>query len=48
MRESGEIIAEVLGDELTTTGTETTVELNVAFLKVKHTVTRGKSPKTKK
>lgn len=48
MRESGEIIAEVLGDELATTGTETTVELNVAFLKVKHTVTRGKNPKTKK
>ena len=36
MQKSGEIIAEVLGDELTTTDTETTVELNVAFLKVKH------------
>ena len=38
MQKSGEIIAEVLGDELTTTDTETTVELNVAFLKVKHTI----------
>jgi hypothetical protein len=38
MQKSGEIIAEVLGDELTTTDTETTVELNVAFLKLKHTV----------
>jgi hypothetical protein len=40
MRKSGEIIAEVLGDELSTTDTETTVELNVAFLKVKHTIKR--------
>jgi len=38
MQKSGEIIAEVLGDELTTTDTETTIELNVAFLKVKHTI----------
>lgn len=38
MQKSGEIIAEVLGEGLTTTDTETTVELNVAFLKVKHTI----------
>jgi len=38
MQKSGEIIAEVLGEELTTTDTETTIELNVAFLKVKHTI----------
>ena len=43
MQKSGEIIAEVLGDELTTTDTETTVELNVAFLKVKHTIKKKKS-----
>jgi len=42
MQKSGEIIAEVLGDELTTTDTETTVELNVAFLKVKHTIKKKK------
>ena len=40
MQKGGEIIAEVLGDELSTTDTETTVELNVAFLKVKHTIKR--------
>ena len=45
MQKSGEIIAEVLGDELTTTDTETTVELNVAFLKVKHTIKRKKDDK---
>lgn len=38
MQKSGQIIAEVLGEGLTTTDTETTVELNVAFLKVKHTI----------
>lgn len=44
MQKSGEIIAEVLTDELTTTDTETTIELNVAFFKVKHTIKkRGKS-----
>ena len=42
MQKSGEIIAEVLGDELTTTDTETTVELNVAFLKVKHMIKKKK------
>ena len=42
MQKSGEIIAEVLGDEFTTTDTETTVELNVAFLKVKHTIKKEK------
>jgi hypothetical protein len=48
MRKSGEIIAEVLGDELATTDTETTEELNVAFLKVKHTVKRKKNDRNKK
>lgn len=38
MQKSSEIITEVLADELTTTDTETTVELNMAFLKVKHTI----------
>lgn len=38
MQKSGEIITEVLTDELTATDTETTVELNMAFLKVKHTI----------
>lgn len=43
MQKSGEIIAEVLADEITTTDTETTVELNVAFLKVKHTIKKKRS-----
>jgi prophage antirepressor-like protein len=47
MQKSGEIIAEVIGNELSTTNTETTVEFNVAFLKVKHTVTRKKDEKSK-
>jgi hypothetical protein len=38
MQKGGELIAEVLADELTTTDTETTNEINVAFLKLKHTV----------
>jgi prophage antirepressor-like protein len=44
MQKSGEIIAEVLADEMTTTDTETTVELNVAFLKVKHTIKKKRTP----
>jgi len=42
MQKSGEIITEVLDDQLATTDTETTVELNVAFLKVKHTIKKKK------
>lgn len=42
MQESGEIIAEVLDDDLEITDKETTVELNVAFLKVKHTIKQKK------
>ncbi|SDB54978.1 ORF6N domain-containing protein [Desulfonatronum thiosulfatophilum] len=38
MRKSGEIIAEILDDELQTTDTETVVELNFAVLKFKHTI----------
>ena len=38
MRKSGEIIAELLDDELETTDTETSIELNFAVLKFKHTI----------
>lgn len=38
----GEIIAELLDEEFQTTGSETTIELNLALLKVKHTVKRKK------
>ena len=38
MQKSGEIIAELLDDDLETTDTETSIELNFAVLKFKHTV----------
>lgn len=42
MQKSGEIIAEILDDDLETTGTETSIELNFAVLKFKHTVMKNK------
>jgi hypothetical protein len=39
---SGELIAEILDDELGLSGTETTIELNFAVLKIKHTIKRDK------
>ena len=42
MQKSGEIIAEILDDDLETTDTETTVELNFALLKFKHTIKKKK------
>lgn len=44
MQRSGELIAEVLDDDLQTSDAETTIELNFAVLKFKHTVKkkRGK------
>jgi hypothetical protein len=42
MRKSGEIIAELLDDELETTDTETSIELNFAVLKFKHTIKKKK------
>ena len=42
MKKSGEIIAEILDDDLETTDTETTVELNFALLKFKHTIKKKK------
>ena len=44
MQKSGEILAEVLEDNtLQVSGDETTIELNLALLKIKHTVKRGKN-----
>lgn len=40
MQKSGEIISDILGEDMKTTDTETTVELNFAVLKFKHTVKR--------
>ncbi|MDR2840528.1 MAG: ORF6N domain-containing protein [Paludibacter sp.] len=38
MHRSGEIFSDILGNNLTTTDTETSIELNFAVLKLKHTV----------
>ena len=38
MQRSGELIAQVLDEGLETNGTETTIELNFAVLKFKHTI----------
>lgn len=43
MRRSGELISDILSDDFQTVGTETTIELNLSVLKVKHTV--KKKPK---
>jgi hypothetical protein len=40
MQKSGEIITDLLGDDMKTTDTETSIELNLAVLKFKHTIKR--------
>ncbi len=42
MQQSGEILDDLLDDGMQTTDTETTIELNFAVLKLKHTVKRKK------
>jgi prophage antirepressor-like protein len=42
MQKSGEIIAEILDDDLKATDTETSIELNFAVLKFKHTIKKKK------
>ncbi len=42
MQRSGEIIAEILDDDLETTESETSFELNFAVLKFKHTIKKNK------
>lgn len=42
MQKSGDILAELLDNAQTVTDSETTIELNLAVLKVKHTVKRTK------
>jgi phage regulator Rha-like protein len=44
-KRSGELISEIFDDELSTDGTETTIELNFAVLKLKHTIKKGKRKK---
>jgi hypothetical protein len=38
MQKSGEIVADLLGDDLQVTDTETSIEINFALMKFKHTV----------
>lgn len=45
IRKSGEIMADLFGQDLKTTDTETEIELNFAVLKLKHTVKRKKDKK---
>ena len=40
VQKSGEIFSDILGEDMKTTDTETTVELNFAVLKLKHTIKR--------
>jgi len=40
MKNSGEIMADLLGDDLHTTDTETSFEINFAVMKFKHTIKR--------
>ena len=42
MQRSGEIIAEILDEDLQVTDTETSIEINFALMKFKHTVKRKK------
>lgn len=42
MAKSGKIIAEILDDDLVTNESETTIELNFAMLKFKHTIKKSK------
>ena len=42
MQKSGELIAGIFDDDLQTSGTETSIELNFAVLKFKHTIKKKK------
>lgn len=42
MQKSGEIVEDLFGDDMSTTDTETEIELNFAVLKLKHTIKRKK------
>jgi len=42
MQKSGEIIAEILDDGLETNESETTIEMNLAFFKFRHTIKKSK------
>ena len=41
LKQSGELMADVIGKNLNTTATETEIELNFAVVKIKHIIKRG-------
>lgn len=43
LKRSGELIGEIIGNDMSTSETETALELNFAVLKVKHTIKRKKN-----
>jgi hypothetical protein len=45
MQKSGELITEIFDDDLQTSDTETTIELNLAVMKFKHTIKNKNSSK---
>jgi phage regulator Rha-like protein len=47
MKRSGEIIGDILDNDLEITDTETSIELNLAMLKIKHTTKRKKNKENK-
>jgi hypothetical protein len=46
MHRSGEILADILDDGLEVSDTETSIEVNFAIMKFKHTVKKGRKEKT--
>ena len=42
MEKTANVLGDILDGALETTGSETTLELNLAVIKVKHTVKKGK------
>lgn len=42
LKRSGELIGDIIGNDMATSETETELELNFAVLKVKHTIKRTK------
>lgn len=45
MQKSGEILADILDDDLEVSAEETTIEINFAVMKIKHTIKRNKRGK---
>lgn len=45
MQKSGDIMADLFGEELHTSGTETEIELNFVVLKLRHSVKRERGEK---